>query len=210
MSDIRVFIADTDQQGRDDLVGDVEQARGLALAGAAATDDDGLLQILSTNPDAVVVRMPTSNEAIDLCRRMLDARRRIRCLVVATTSEEEAFVQAVLAGAAGIVRRERLVATLRDEDRELLERATHILETYGSRDPDDLFAELTPQQRDVALLVVSGATNSEIAARLNISPHTVRNYLSRILSRLRMRNRTELAAGLAAALVRAGMDTHRR
>ncbi|MDP9022707.1 MAG: response regulator transcription factor [Actinomycetota bacterium] len=210
MSDIRVFIADADQQQRDDLVGEVERATGLALAGAAAPAHEGLVQILSTDPDAVVVRMATSEEAIDLCRRMLDARPRIRCLVVATTSEEEAFVQAVLVGAAGIVRRERLVATLRVEDRELVEQATHILETHGSRDPDDLFAELTPQQRDVALLVVSGATNSEIAARLNISPHTVRNYLSRILSRLRMRNRTELAAGLAAALVRAGMDARRQ
>lgn len=71
----------------------------------------------------------------------------------------------------------------------------------GAGDAGRLFAELTPLQRDVALLVMSGATNSEIARELHLSPHTVRNCLSRIMMQFGARNRTELAVELATVLV---------
>lgn len=200
MEQVRVFIADADADERADLARTVEEV-GATIVGTAGTDEDGLLRVVAADPDAVIVRIPSADHAIDLCRRMLDARPRIRCLVLATTSDEEAFLQAVLVGAAGVARRDRLAASLGGDASGLRDLAAELLDRHGARDTQRLLTELTPLQRSVAMLVLSGATNSEIAAQLHLSPHTVRNYLSRILSQFGARNRTELAVDLAAAML---------
>ena len=53
---------------------------------------------------------------------------------------------------------------------------------------------LTPRQVDVLRLVAEGRTAADIAARLGLSPHTVRNYLDRIYDRLNVRDRTSAVA----------------
>ncbi len=60
-------------------------------------------------------------------------------------------------------------------------------------DPQDVLASLSEQQRAVATLVAQGLTNPEIAERLHLSPHTVRNYLARVMGRLGAHNRTAVA-----------------
>lgn len=200
-----MFIVAGDPDERAGLARDVGRI-GADLAGDAPPDEQGLTEVFAADPDAVIVRLETTEQAIELCRRMLDARPRIRCLVLATATDEEAFLQAVLAGAAGVARRERLTAALSGPSPRLEELAAELLERHGSRDTERLLAELTPLQRDVALLVVSGATNSEIARELHLSPHTVRNYLSRIMAKFRSRNRTELAVELAGILLRSSSD----
>ena len=66
---------------------------------------------------------------------------------------------------------------------------------------------LTDRERDVALLVAEGCTDREIAQRLLISEHTVKNHVKKCLAKTRCRNRTQLAklvaeAGAAGALTR--------
>jgi len=53
-------------------------------------------------------------------------------------------------------------------------------------------SELTPRQRDVTALVIEGLRNAEIAARLSVSEHTVRNYIMRIYDKLGVSNRVQL------------------
>ncbi len=60
-------------------------------------------------------------------------------------------------------------------------------------DPEHVLAGLSKQQRAVAGLVAQGLTNPEIAERLHLSPHTVRNYLARVMGRLGVHNRTAVA-----------------
>lgn len=60
-------------------------------------------------------------------------------------------------------------------------------------DLEDVLTSLSEQQQAVAGLVAQGLTNPEIAERLHLSPHTVRNYLSRVMGRLGVHNRTAVA-----------------
>lgn len=60
-------------------------------------------------------------------------------------------------------------------------------------DREEILASLSEQQWAVARLVAQGLTNPDIAERLHLSPHTVRNYLSRVMGRLGVHNRTAVA-----------------
>lgn len=58
--------------------------------------------------------------------------------------------------------------------------------------------ELTSRQREIAMLVAAGLTNSQIAERLMLAPRTVRNYVGHILQRLNFVSRTQVAVWAAA------------
>lgn len=58
--------------------------------------------------------------------------------------------------------------------------------------------ELTPRQREIAVLVAAGLTNNQIAERMMLAPNTVRNYIGHILQRLNFVSRTQVAVWAAA------------
>lgn len=55
------------------------------------------------------------------------------------------------------------------------------------------WAKLTPREQEIVKLVATGASNFEIAEQLYISPRTVKNHITNILSQLNLRNRTQIA-----------------
>lgn len=66
-----------------------------------------------------------------------------------------------------------------------------IAPTADGTDPGELFPELTPREREVLELIAQGASNEAIAERLVITPKTVRNYVSRIYSKLDVEGRAQ-------------------
>jgi DNA-binding NarL/FixJ family response regulator len=56
---------------------------------------------------------------------------------------------------------------------------------------DPVFPELTEREREILDLIARGETNTEIAQRLVLSPHTVRNHISSIFSKLQVADRAE-------------------
>ncbi len=70
---------------------------------------------------------------------------------------------------------------------------------------EDVLAGLTVQQRRVAELVAAGLTNAEIAERLELSVHSVRNYLRRVMRKLGSRNRTQVATAMLSLAPRQRM-----
>jgi len=63
--------------------------------------------------------------------------------------------------------------------------------------PSQQAEELSPRQREVAALIAAGLTNKEIAARLQLRPHTVRNHVEQIMQRLGFTTRTQIGVWAA-------------
>jgi DNA-binding NarL/FixJ family response regulator len=157
-------------------------------------------------PDVAVVdmRLP-DGDGVTLCRDLRALPDGPRCLVLTAFDDEEALVNAILAGASGYllkqVRGQDLVQAVREvaAGRSLLDPVTtaHVLERMRRPEPTDDLAGLTEQERKVLTLIGDGLTNRQIAERLFLAEKTVKNYVTAVLAKLGMERRTQAAAWVA-------------
>ncbi|XVV15632.1 response regulator [Actinoplanes sp. CA-131856] len=174
-----------------------------------ASDGKAAVELARRLRPAVVVmdvRMPVM-DGIEATRLLAgpDAADPVKVLVVTTFNLDEYVYQALRAGASGFLLKdaspEQLIAAVHTVARgeALVDPAMtrHLIGRHGSRlrpsDPDDVAAgkRLTPREREVLKLIAEGLSNSEIAARLMIGPETVKTYVSRILTKLALRDRVQ-------------------
>ena len=173
---------------------------GLAYDGAEALD-----LIPSTQPDVVLMdlKMPGMN-GIHATREISKRFPETKVLVLTTFGEDEWVFDAVRSGADGYLLkgtpREKLVAAVKGTAAG----ETHIDPAVGGKllaqvakntSPEDttLTADLRERELDVLRLLAQGLTNAEIAERLYLSRGTVRNYVSAILTKLGVEDRTQAA-----------------
>lgn len=204
---IRVFVVDDHAVVRGGIRYLLSDAADIDVVGEAGSVAAALDGIAAGRPDVAVVdvRLPDGN-GVELVREIRSREPTVRCVILTTYADDEAFFHAVVAGACGYL--------VKDVEAEALETAIRTAAAGGSligRDviddlrrratdvprDDEVLADLTGQERRILRLVAEGQTNREIADNLRLAEKTVRNYMSNILAKVGMRNRTELAAYVA-------------
>ena len=176
---------------------------GIEVVGEAGTVEEALRRIPAVHPDVAVldVRLPDGN-GVEVCRDIRADHPEIACLMLTSYTDDEALLDAVMAGAAGYVLKQ-----IRGDD--LVERhpeAGRRPEPARSRRPRPAaWSACVPsrrrsqdrgahaQERSLLLLLAEGLTNREIAARMYLAEKTVKNYVSNLLTKMGMNRRTEAA-----------------
>lgn len=217
---IRVLIVDDQSMIRGGFSALLDAQEGLDVVGTAA-DGAGITEVVRrTRPDVVLmdIRMPTVN-GLDATRTVLAMPQPVPRIIMLTTFDADEYVFAALrAGASGFLLKdstpEELVHAVRVVARGealLAPRVTRTLITdFASRPapsarPDARLNDLTERELDVLVLVARGLANREIAEELMMAEQTVKTHVSRVLSKLRLRDRTQLViAAYESGLVRAG------
>ncbi|MBY6383397.1 response regulator transcription factor [Rhodococcus erythropolis] len=207
----RIFLVDDHEivrRGLFDLLGGVED---FVVVGEAASVGEALAAVPQSNADVAVldVRLPDGN-GVELCRELRSMLPNLRCLMLTSYADDEALLDAIMAGASGFVLKQilgtDLVAAVRTVGRggSLLDsRATEaLMQRIRSDRTADPLAELSDQERAVFDLIGEGLTNREIGARLFLAEKTVKNYVTRLLSKLGMQRRTQ--AAVLATGIRSG------
>jgi DNA-binding NarL/FixJ family response regulator len=206
---IRIFLVDDHEIVRRGVADLFEDEPDLEIVGEAATVTEALARIPTVQVDVAVldVRMPDGN-GVELCRDLRSQKPELRCLILTSYSDDEALLNAIMAGASGFVLKQvlgnDLISAVRrvGAGESLLDAKTTealMKRIRQGKDGDGALAGLTDQERAVFDLVGEGLTNRQIAARLFLAEKTVKNYVSHILAKLGMQRRTQ-AAVLAAEL----------
>lgn len=212
---IRVVVADDEELVREGLVSIVGSQPDLDIVATAADGQDAVAAVSEHRPDVVLmdVRMPRT-DGIEATRRILAADDSVRVLILTTVEDDEVVYAALSAGASGFLLksapRERLWAAIRSVvtgDLPLAPSVTRrLVETHLATStvrPELL--QVTDRQADVLRLVARGLTNAEIAAELFLAESTVKGYVSEMLAKHGLRDRTQLVVlAYEAGLVRPG------
>ncbi|QIS03713.1 response regulator [Nocardia brasiliensis] len=207
---VTVFLVDDHAIVRRGVADLIDAEADLEVIGEAGTVSQAMARIPALRPDVVVldVRLPDGN-GIELCRELLDQHPGLHCLILTSFTDEQAMLDAILAGASGYVVKDIGTTELVDAIREvgaghslLDNRAAAALmaklreEAAARTGP---LAALTEQERTLLELLGEGLTNRQIAGRMYLAEKTVKNYVSRLLAKLGVERRTQ-AAVLASKL----------
>jgi DNA-binding NarL/FixJ family response regulator len=201
--DVRVFVVDDDRLFREGLA-DLLREEGLTIVGTAGTGETLLEKVVDADPDVVLMdlQMPGLG-GVETTYRLRSIAPDVRVLVLTVSGADEDVLEAMLAGATGYLVKgtppETLVAGIRVAagGGALLSPgiATKLLGRIRATPiPRPADAQLTERELEVLELLARGKPNAEIAKTLYLSPHTVRNHISNILSKLQIANRTEATA----------------
>lgn len=205
----RVFVVDDHEVIRRGIAAMIGSTSDLELIGEAASAGEALARAPHAAPDVAIldVRLRDGN-GVELCRELRSCLSTLRCLMLTSYDDQQALMDAVLAGADGFVLKEVVGAELLDSIRTvaageslLNPRKTEAMLAMLRREQQqaDPLRELTSREREVLEHIGAGSTNREIAQRMHLAEKTIKNYVSQMLSKLAMRHRSE-AAVLATEL----------
>ncbi|MFF4250649.1 response regulator [Streptomyces sp. NPDC001663] len=179
----------------------------ITVRGEAANGEEAVDLARRTLPDVVLmdVRMPVM-DGIEATRR-ITSRTASRVLILTTFDLDEYAFEGLRAGACGFLLKDVVPAVLQAAiravasgdavltpriTRGLVDRFAQIAAWPRADDAGALFAQLTARERDVFHLIAAGLSNAEIAERLFLTEATVKTHITRILTKLQLRDRVQV------------------
>jgi DNA-binding NarL/FixJ family response regulator len=205
---VRIVVADDHEVVRGGFAAMLGTQPDFTVVGTAADGAGAVRVCAEVNPDVVLmdVRMP-GMDGIEATRQLTaSADRGPRVLMLTTFDLDEYVFDALRAGASGFllkdVTAERLFDAVRvvaageallapAVTRRLISEFTRLRPVERASSRLAALSALTPRETEVLKLVAEGLSNPEIAARLVVTEETVKTHVSRMLSKLGLRDRTQ-------------------
>jgi len=200
---VRVVLVDDHEVVRRGVRDLLSLEADLDVVGEASTVSEALARIPALRPDVVVldVRLPDGN-GVQLCRDLKTSMPALNVLMLTSFSDDDALIDAIMAGASGYVLKHIGGNDLVDAVRRvgtggsLLDPAVtaQVLERLRTPPKEDpALQSLTDQERRILEHIAEGLTNRQIAEQMFLAEKTVKNYVSSILAKLGMERRTQAA-----------------
>ncbi|CAN5543651.1 response regulator transcription factor [soil metagenome] len=202
---IRVVVADDHARIREGVRALLGSLSDVELVGEAATGREAVALVAAERPDVVLMdlHMP-DGDGIAATRAIAGSGSATAVLVVSMLDDDASVFAALRAGAQGYV----LKGAAPDELRRAIigvaageaifgpgiaQRVLALFSAGMRPEPAKVFPDLTDREREVLDHVARGSTNPVIARSLSLSPRTVANHVSNILSKLHATDRTDVA-----------------
>ena len=207
---IKILIADDQELIRQSLMIILDNIEDFQVTDSVADGIEVMASVKKEKPDVILmdIRMPKM-DGVACTQRIKELYPDIKIIILTTFDDDEYVFNALKFGASGYLLKGISMKELSAAIRKVYNGTAMINEDIASKVvrlfsrmaqsnlaiqvEDSLTQELKPHEWDVIVLVGSGLSNKEISARLNLSEGTVRNSLSAILSKLCLRDRTQLA-----------------
>ncbi|WP_329190626.1 response regulator transcription factor [Actinacidiphila glaucinigra] len=204
---IRVFLVDDHEVVRRGVHDLLDAEPDIEVVGEAGTVDHALARGPALRPHVAIldVRLP-DGDGIGVCRELRSRMPELACLMLTSFDDDDALLDAIMAGAAGYVLKQikgsDLVSAVRTvaSGQSMLDPATtaRLMNSLRQQDEtpepqDETLAALTPREREILELIGEGLTNRQIGKRLFLSEKTVKNHISRMLAKLGVERRIQAA-----------------
>ena len=203
---IRLLLVDDHEVVRVGLRTVLHNQHGIAVIGEAGTKAADVRAVKRLRPDCVLmdVRLPDGS-GIEACRDILASHPMTRIIFLTSYADDESVLTAVLAGAQGYVLKNidssLLVRSIRAVSNgqsilnpSLTQRALNWIKAWPEQNNPGRGQSLSPQEERVLALVAEGLTNKEIAATMQLSDKTVKNYLANMFQKLHISRRAQAAS----------------
>lgn len=205
---VTVVVVEDQRLVRRGIIELLEPEHDVEVVGEAEDGVEALREIARLKPDVALVdaRMPKM-DGVELIRRLTNEHPRVAAIVLTTFDDDEYVFGGLRAGAKGYLLKDTspedlvsaIVKVSKGETvlgspvaaRLVAEVARRPVPT--DRAPGGVAEQLSPREVEVTKLIGRGATNAEIARELYISEGTAKNNVSKILRKLGLRDRTQLA-----------------
>ncbi|WP_311258884.1 response regulator transcription factor [Microbacterium sp. WCS2018Hpa-9] len=173
------------------------------VVGEAGNGREGVALVRATRPDVVLmdIRMPVM-DGLAATAEILAQPDPPRIVMLTTFDLDEAAARAIRGGASGFLLKDAdpefllaAIRTVHSGSSVIAASATRELFEHFAEEPKPVpvqFSALTDREREIFALAARGLSNSEIAAREYLSEATVKTHISRILTKLTLRDRVQL------------------
>ena len=205
---IRLLLVDDQRLMRDGLRTILELEGDLQVIGEAEDGESGLKSYEEFLPDVVLmdIRMP-GMDGVEATRRMLNRWPEARVIILTTFDDDEYIFEGLRAGALGYLLKDVSGSELAEAIRKVAAGGA-LIEPSVARKVIAEFARLEPAARsvnsglpdplsdreiEILKLLAQGLSNKNIADRLHLAEGTVKNYVSNVLSKLGVTDRTQAA-----------------
>ncbi len=194
---MQLLIVDDDALVRDSLKRILE-AKGFAIAATGKSGEEAVALYETHRPDILLmdIRMEGIG-GLGATRAILQKYPDAKILLITTFQDDEYIAQAIDLGCSGYILKQNIAGIVPAIEAvgqgQLVYDSRIVTKLAGGTRAPQLPPDLSAREKDILLLVAEGLSNREIAEKLYLSEGTVRNYVSGLLEKLELRDRTQLA-----------------
>lgn len=205
---IKVFIVDDQQLVRDGIKALLEIKDDFDIIGTASDGQQAMEILQKTRADVVLmdIRMPGMG-GIEATRQIRQMNKNVRIIMLTTFNNDDYIVKAIKAGANGYLLKDipkddlaeairlayRGVSQFSSDTIGMLVERNLLRDTDVSPEPEEEIALLNEKEYEILCMIAEGYSNREIAEELFFTEGTVKNYVSKILNTLHLRDRVQAA-----------------
>lgn len=203
---IKVLIVDDQALIREGLSMMLSLYKEIEVVGEAANGKDAVDLVEEKEIDVVLmdIRMPIM-DGVEATRVIKESYPHLKILILTTFNEDEYIFQGLNNGADGYVLKDvsskELVNSIKSVYKGDMLFHGEVAKTIAGavkgnvnmQREENIFNDLTPREMEIARLIGEGKSNKEISKILYITEGTVKNHVTRILDKMDLRDRTQLA-----------------
>lgn len=175
----------------------IVESSGITVVGLGYSGVQGVELFKKLSPDVVLMDIRMSDmSGIDSTREILKIDSTAKILLITTFQDDEYIKEALSLGCRGYILKQNIdsiipsINAVFSGNMVFDSKIVSSIRTYREK---DIEGELSGRELDILNLVADGLNNKEIASKLYLSEGTVRNYISTMLDKLSLRDRTQLA-----------------